>query len=107
MAVLPARVAHGFLEGERPIFASYHAPRGGAPARNVAYVVCLPLHLEVIQSYQSMRRLADELAAAGFHVMRVHYDGTGESIGSSDGDPGRVASWLESVRRAEIGRAHV
>lgn len=100
MAVLPARVAHGFLEGEQGIFASYHAPRGGAPPRNVAYVVCLPLHLELVQSYQSMRRLADELAAAGFHVMRIHYDGTGESIGSTDGDPGRVAAWLASVRRA-------
>lgn len=107
MAVLPARVAHGFLEGERPIFASYHAPRGGAPARNVAYVVCPPLHLELIQSYQSMRRLADELAAAGFHVMRVHYDGTGESIGSSDSDPGRVAAWLESVGRAVAAMAAI
>ena len=107
MAVLPARVAHGFLEGELPIFASYHAPRGGAPARNVAYVVCLPLHLELIQSYQSMRRLADELAAAGFHVLRVHYDGTGESIGSSDEGAGRVAAWLESVRRAVAAMAAI
>lgn len=94
-----ARVMHGFLEGAgRPIFASYHAPAG--PPRNVAYVVCLPLHLELIQSYRSMRAFAEELASAGFHVMRVHYDGTGESIGSNDQDAERLAAWLESVRRA-------
>src|SRR4051794_39212798 len=91
-------VTHGYLEGERPLFASYHAPAEGVPARNVAYVLCLPLHLELIQSYGSMRRCAEVLAAAGFHVMRVDYDGTGESAFSTDDDPDRVAAWLESVR---------
>jgi dienelactone hydrolase len=46
-----------------------------------------------------MRVLAERLAAAGFHVLRAHYDGTGESAGG-DRDPGRVAAWLASVRRA-------
>lgn len=94
-------VRHGFLEGAGPpLFASYHEPGPGAPARNVAYVLCLPLHLELIQAYRSMRSFAEELAAAGFHVMRVHYDGTGESVGSTDRDPDRVAAWQDSVRRA-------
>lgn len=94
-------VRHGFLEGAGPpLFASHHEPGPGAPARNVAYVLCLPLHLELIQSYRSMRSFAEELAAAGFHVMRVHYDGTGESIGSTDRDADRVAAWQDSVRRA-------
>jgi dienelactone hydrolase len=91
------QVTHGFLDGPRPIFGSYHAPT--QPARNIAYVICQPLHFDLIQCYWSMRQLAEELAAAGFHVMRVHYDGTGESIGN-DYDPGRVPAWLESVRRA-------
>ena len=93
-------VTHGYLPGEPPLFASHHAPAASAPARNIAYVVCLPVHLDLIQSYRSMRVLAEVLAAAGFHVLRVHYDGTGESIGATDDDPGRVAAWLESVRRA-------
>lgn len=103
---------HGFLSAkgresgeERPLFASYHAPAG--PARSIAYVVCLPLHLELIQSYRSMRACAEELAAAGFHVMRVDYDGTGESVGATDQDPGRVEAWLESVRRAVVAMAAV
>ncbi len=105
---------HGFLSAngeasgeERPLFASYHAPRGPGPARNIAYVVCLPLHLELIQSYRSMRSCAEELAAAGFHVMRVDYDGTGESVGATDRDPSRVEAWLESVRRAVAAMAAI
>lgn len=90
-------VVHGFLEGPRPLFASYHAPKGRG--RNIAYVVCPPLHFDLIQCYRSMRVLAERLAAAGFHAVRVAYDGSGESAGE-DEDPGRVAAWLESVRRA-------
>jgi len=52
-----------------------------------------------------MRHCAEELAAAGFHVMRVHYDGTGESIGAEDGAPDRVSAWLYSVRRAVAAMA--
>jgi dienelactone hydrolase len=95
-----AGVTHGFLDGTPPLFASYHAPSTRAGARNIAYVVCQPIHLDLIQSYRSMRRCAEELASAGFHVMRVDYDGTGESVGATDRDAGRVAAWLESVRRA-------
>lgn len=105
MDVSHARVTHGFLEGGSPLFASYHPPIG--PARNIAYVVCPPLHLELIQSYRSMRLCAEELAAAGFHVMRVDYDGTGESVGTTDTDPGRVVAWLESVRRAAAAMAAI
>src|SRR5437660_10265641 len=104
MALSHAQVTHGFLnDAGPPLFASYHAPTG--PARNIAYVVCLPVHLDLIQSYRSMRRCAEELAAAGFHVLRIHYDGTGESVGATDDDPGRVAAWLESIRRAAAGMA--
>ncbi|HSO32397.1 MAG TPA: hypothetical protein VLT33_07775 [Labilithrix sp.] len=98
-------VTHGFLEGGAPLFASHHAPTG--PARNVAYVLCQPLHLDLIQSYRSMRLLAETLAAAGFHVLRVHYDGTGESAGTTDRDPDRVEAWLASVRRAAAAMAAI
>ncbi len=93
----PGRVVHGFLDGPRPVFGSYHAP--AQPVRGIGYVICPPLGWEGIQCYQSVQLLAGELAAAGFHTVRVHYDGTGESLGS-DEDPGRVAAWLESIRRA-------
>ncbi len=96
-------VTHGFLPAdparqERALFASHHAPT--LRARDVAYVLCPPLHLELIQGYRSMRRCAEELAVAGFHVLRLHYDGTGESVGADDEDPGRVTAWCASVQRA-------
>lgn len=104
MADAAPEVLEGYLEGPGPLFASYHAPVG--PARDLAWVVCTPIHLDLIQSYRSMRRLAEELAAAGFHVLRIHYEGTGESIGSTDLDPGRVDAWRASVMRAiEVMRA--
>ncbi|MBX3231205.1 MAG: hypothetical protein KIT84_09710 [Labilithrix sp.] len=90
------QVAHGYLAGD--LFASYHAPAG--PPRNVGWVVCLPLHLDLIQSHRSMRLVAEVLAAAGLHVLRVHYAGTTESVGSTDHDPDRVERWLASVRAA-------
>lgn len=62
-------------------------------------MICPPLGWEGIQVYQSMQLVANTLAAAGFHVFRLHYDGTGESLGSDD-EPGRVEAWLESIRRA-------
>ncbi len=100
-----ASVTHGFLDGGAPLFASYHAPIG--PSRNIAYVVCPPLHLELIQCYRSMRLCAEQLATAGFHVMRVDYDGTGESVGTTDRDPDRTEAWLESVRRAATAMAAI
>jgi len=91
---------HGFLgaAGPRPLFASHHLPEGPR-ARDVAWLLCPPLHLDLIQSYRSMRACAETLARAGFHVLRLDYDGTGESLGATDQDPDRVGGWLESVRR--------
>jgi dienelactone hydrolase len=103
-------VSHGFLGGAtshpRPVFASYHAPRPTAPVRDIGYVICPPHGWDGIQCYQSVQRLADELAAAGFHTVRLHYDGTGESLGS-DEEPGRVTAWLESIRGAARALAGV
>ncbi|MBX3231202.1 MAG: alpha/beta fold hydrolase [Labilithrix sp.] len=88
---------HGYLDGPRPVFASYHAPRG--IVRDIRWILCAPHGWEGIQSYETVKLLADELAASGFHAVRVHYDGTGESFGT-DEDPDRVAAWTESIRRA-------
>lgn len=92
------RVTHGFLDGPRPVFGSYHAPHGPS-ARNIAYVLCPPHGWEGIQFYETVQLLAKALAAAGFPTMRVHYDGTGESFGT-DEDPDRVGAWTASIRSA-------
>src|SRR5688572_11242242 len=101
------KVLHGFFgleEGPRPLFGNYHVPT--KPIRSIGYVVCPPLGWEGIQLYQSLQRLADELASAGFPTLRLHYDGNGESLGADD-EPGRVAAWLGSVRRAVDAMAKV
>jgi len=87
--------SHGFLGGS--VFASHHAP--SEPVRNVGYVVCPPLGYEAIQSYHGLLVLAQDLASAGFHTLRINYHGTGESVGSDD-DAGRLDAWLASVVRA-------
>ncbi len=99
------QVVHGFFgleDGPRPLFGNYHVP--ARPVRSIGYVICPPLGWEGIQLYQSVQRLAAELAAAGFPTLRLHYDGNGESLGADD-EPGRVAAWLESVRRAASAMA--
>ena len=95
-------VVHGFFDGPRPVFASYHAP--ARPVRDIGFVICPPLGWEGIQVYASIQHVAEALAAAGFPAVRVHYDGTGESLGS-DEEPGRLAAWIESIRRAATALA--
>ena len=53
----------------------------------------------MICTARPLRKLAIALAAEGFFVLRFDYHGVGDSLGS-DSDPGRVASWKESIARA-------
>ncbi len=108
MSASHANVTHGFLDGQPPLFASHHSPSApSGPTRNIGWVICQPLHLDLIQCYRSMRQCAVELADAGFHVLRFHYEGTHESPSSTDLDPSRIDVWLESVRRAVLAMAKV
>ena len=76
------------------------APRAAAPSRRRAGVVlCPPLGYEYMSSYRTYRILADRLAALGFDVIRLDYDGTGNSSGHTE-DSGRVPAWLCSIRYA-------
>jgi len=59
-------------------------------------VICSPIGFEYIRAHQTIRRLAENLSAAGFTVLRFDYHGCGDSIGS-DRDDDRVAKWLESI----------
>lgn len=87
-----------FGPGDRPLLGFFHA---AAPAlqRRCAVVLCYPFGHEYTAVYQAYRRLAEELACAGFPVLRFDYDGTGDSAGE-DADPGRLHAWLASARSA-------
>ncbi len=87
-----------FGPASRRLFGWYHAPRAGAE-RHVGVVLCRPLHHEAVFTYAFYRHLAEELAHAGYAVLRFDYDGTGNSFGD-DMEPGRVQAWRESIHFA-------
>lgn len=62
-------------------------------------VVCNPFGYEAVCAHRSLRELAETIASAGLPTLRFDYDGTGDSVGD-DGDPGRLAAWVESTRDA-------
>ena len=67
---------------KRRLFGVYHPPRLSRGAER-AVVLCPPFGHEYIYSHRSMARLATTLAAAGFHVLRFDYFGTGDSGGEA------------------------
>jgi pimeloyl-ACP methyl ester carboxylesterase len=81
----------------RAIFAWHHPPLGNA--REASVVLCKPFGFEAACSHRAYRHLAQRLAEAGFHVLRLDYHGTGDSSGG-DSDDDRVPAWLDSVRAA-------
>ena len=62
-------------------------------------VFCNPLGFEGVIAYRAYRRLADDLTARGFFVLRFDYDGEGDSAGGS-WEPNRVETWLASIDAA-------
>ena len=71
----------------------------GSASRDHAVLICSPMGHEQVHSYRSIRHLADQLAAAGFMVMRFDYHGTGDSAGTPL-DPDRCQTWLGNIRDA-------
>lgn len=62
-------------------------------------MLCAPLGYEFICIYRAYRHIAEELAAAGFPVLRFDYHGTGNSTGH-DENPERLSAWLSSISLA-------
>jgi len=87
-----------FGASERPMFGFYHPP-AGSRVRGMGVLLCNPLGDDLIRAHRPYRHLAEELASAGFPVLRFDFDGTGDSAGD-ERDPNRVATW-----RADVGRA--
>jgi alpha-beta hydrolase superfamily lysophospholipase len=79
---------------DRPLFGWVHTP-AGAEAR-AGVLMCPPFGHEYQDAYATFRLLAENLASRGFYVLRLDYDGIGDSAGD-DRDPGRLAAWLNSV----------
>ena len=88
----------------RPLFGWLSRPADGLAHGGV--VLCPPMGDDGRATHRTFRRLAEELAAAGFVALRFDYDGTGDSAGLR-ADPARVAHWLSSVEAARQYLLHL
>jgi alpha-beta hydrolase superfamily lysophospholipase len=86
-----------FSGGTARAFGVLHA--GAMPTRAAGVVICPPIGHEYMFSHGAMRALAVRLAALGFPVLRLDYDGQGDAPGS-DADAGRVRAWIDSIHAA-------
>jgi pimeloyl-ACP methyl ester carboxylesterase len=69
-----------------------------AGTRGTSGVLVLPpVGYPYWSSHRTLRTIAERLAAAGHTVLRIDYDGTGDSAGESS-DADRVPAWRESAR---------
>lgn len=89
----------------RQLVAMHHPAATSASRRGVVF--CNPFGQEAIRTHRLLRVLADRLAAAGFHVLRFDYFGTGDSEGDETG--ATLDRWIDDVQladamlRSEIG----
>ncbi|MGZ4166833.1 MAG: hypothetical protein ACXVSE_18640 [Solirubrobacteraceae bacterium] len=90
-------VATWFGDPARPLLGWLSRPPARAARSGV--VVAPPVGYEYQSSHRSLRVLAERLAAAGHSVLRIDYDGTGDSAGDQ-WDDGRVAAWRRSIAAA-------
>ncbi len=78
-------------------FGWLHAPSDAA-RDDVAVIICPGLMQDAILSYGSLRRLAEEFAAAGYWVLRFDYPGTGDSCDEAiERVGGHWTAWQQSV----------
>lgn len=72
------------LNGSRELVGLYLEPTGQAPARHHAVLLCNPFGQEGIRVHRLYRVMSDRLAAAGYHVLRFDYYGSGDSAGDDE-----------------------
>lgn len=83
-----------FGPADRPLFGWFHSTADRMARAGV--LLCPPVGHEYHESYSTLRLLAEKLADLGTCVLRMDYDGVGDSAGDYL-DPGRAAAWLGSV----------
>ena len=82
-----------FGRPQAQVFACYHPPLGSGG--EVLTVVCPPLFSEYPRTHRALRDLALLLAAAGQHVLRFDYRGTGDSSGELEACS--VTDWTRDI----------
>lgn len=85
-----------FGPSETYLFGVYHPRQNGN--RNEGIVLCNPFGQEYMRAHRSLRRLAINLSAQGYSVLRFDYRGTGDSAGTMDSVS--AFDWQEDIRHA-------
>jgi len=81
-------------------FGWLHVPANNAGSTK-AVVICQGLMRDALLAYSSFRVLGDDLAAAGYWVLRYDYPGTGDSLDAEvERAGGHWNAWQRSVDRA-------
>lgn len=86
-----------FGRPERRLFGIY-TPASASARRTRAVVLCPPWGQEHLRAHRSMRQLALRLSAAGLHVLRFDYFGTGDSAG--DMTDAELPGWEADIEMA-------
>lgn len=85
-----------FGPSDNYLFGVYHAPTSGN--RREGIVLCSPFGQEYLRAHRSLRRLAINLAAQGYSVLRFDYRGTGDSAGTLADVT--AEDWQQDIRHA-------
>ena len=72
-----------FGETKRQLFGFLHSPKQSSP-NLPAVLICSPLGTEYKQSHHLVHQLANQLARAGYSVLRFNYFGTGNAGGAAN-----------------------
>jgi len=83
-----------FGEADAPLFGVY-SPPNAAVARDTSVLICAPIALEHMRTHYTIRLVAQQLARAGFPVLRFDYHATGDSSGQVG--PGQFDQWIGDV----------
>lgn len=83
-----------FFDAEQPLYGVHHEPSDYSH-RNEALLVCHGLGRDYMRSHRGLVLFAEQMAQAGYHVLRFDYYATGDSYGE-DGEGG-IQRWLEDI----------
>lgn len=87
-----------FGQSEQQLFGVYYEPDNHTRNSTTSVLLCSPIGHEYISTHWAMRRVSASLTAAGFHVFKFDYFGTGDSAGDF-GECG-TARWVSDIQMA-------
>jgi pimeloyl-ACP methyl ester carboxylesterase len=88
-----------FGHPESPLFGVHHPPRGKQASDDRAVVICPPIGQEYIRTHWCLRLVANQISRGGAHVLRLDYQGMGDSFGRVE-QIDSLAVWQNNIEAA-------